>query len=183
MIHVSANLRCSRAARIADSSSINALSFSSARTMNSRQTGTRARRSFKERVCAPARKSAESKDHRGFDLISDALPSEIEGGCVRAVLGTLPFAFRSTEWDDVIVDVHEKTTTIEVRILCTPRLDSLGNTVGSHGCLQHLWLSKNLASRRHGLRRRARGSFKKRVRAPAHGARTNSLSSCQPLLV
>jgi hypothetical protein len=57
----------------------------------------------------------------------------------------LPFAFRSTEWDDVIVDVREKTTTIEVRILCTPRLDSLGNTVGSHGCLQHLWLSKNLA--------------------------------------
>src|SRR5262249_32765033 len=42
-----------------------------------------------------------------------------------------------------IVDVHEKTTTIEVRILCTPRLDSLGNTVGSHGCLQHRWLSKN----------------------------------------
>jgi hypothetical protein len=56
---------------------------------------------------------------------------------------TLPFAFRSTEWDDVIVDVREKTTTIEVRILCTPRLDSLGNTVGSHGCLQHRWLSKN----------------------------------------
>jgi len=39
----------------------------------------------------------------------------------------------------------QKTTTIEIRILCTPQMDSLGNTVGSHGCLQHLWLSKNLA--------------------------------------
>ena len=25
-----------------------------------------------------------------------------------------------TDWDDQIVDVHEKTTTIEVSILCTP---------------------------------------------------------------
>jgi hypothetical protein len=30
--------------------------------------------------------------------------------------------------DDLIVDVHEKTTTIEVRILCTPPAESLGNT-------------------------------------------------------
>jgi hypothetical protein len=37
-----------------------------------------------------------------------------------------------------------KTTTIEVRILCTPRLDSLGNTVGSPRCLQHRWLSKKM---------------------------------------
>jgi hypothetical protein len=60
-----------------------------------------------------------------------ALPSEIEGGCVsssqihqnirpRHFWRTLPFAFRSTDWDDLIVDVHKKTTTIEVRILCTP---------------------------------------------------------------
>jgi len=57
----------------------------------------------------------------------------------------------------VIVDVHQKTTTIEIRILCTPQMDSLGNTVGSHGCLQHLWLSKNLAF--------VQTSFKERVRA------------------
>jgi len=31
--------------------------------------------------------------------------------------------FRSTDRDDLIVDVHEKTTTIEVRILCTSRLN------------------------------------------------------------
>jgi hypothetical protein len=43
-------------------------------------------------------------------------------------VGTLPLAFRITEWDDLIVDVHEKTTTIEVRILCTPPAESLGNT-------------------------------------------------------
>jgi hypothetical protein len=39
---------------------------------------------------------------------------------IRAILRTLPLAFRSTKWDDLIVDVHEKTTTIEVLILCTP---------------------------------------------------------------
>ena len=65
--------------------------------------------------------------------------SEIEEGCVsssqihqnirpRRFWRTLPFAFRSTDWDDLIVDVHEKTTTIEVRILCTPPAESLGNT-------------------------------------------------------
>ena len=33
---------------------------------------------------------------------------------------TLPFAFRSTDRDDQIVDVHEKTTMIEIPILCVP---------------------------------------------------------------
>ncbi len=28
-----------------------------------------------------------------------------------------------TDWDDLIVDVHEKTTTIEISILCTPLLN------------------------------------------------------------
>jgi len=95
-------------------------------------------------------------------------PLKLKGGCVRAVLGTLPCAFRSTEWDDVIVDVHEKTTTIEVRILDSvyPRVDSLGKTVGSHGCLQHLWLSKNLAFALWG-----------RVRAPRKLSRAKKLSS------
>jgi hypothetical protein len=36
---------------------------------------------------------------------------------VRAILGALFFAFRSTAWDDVIVDVHEKTTMIGFPIL------------------------------------------------------------------
>jgi hypothetical protein len=43
-----------------------------------------------------------------------------------------------------IVDVHEQTTMIEVRILCTPRLGPLGNTVGSQRCLQPRWLSNSV---------------------------------------
>ena len=93
---------------------------------------------------------------------------EREGGCVnssqiikipvRAILRELCLSDSVVqEWDDVIVDVHEKTTTIEVRILCTPQLDSLGNTVGSHRCLQHRWLSKKMTVRNE--RGRASTSF------------------------
>jgi hypothetical protein len=46
-----------------------------------------------------------------------------DNSSVRAILRTLPFAFRSTDRDDLIVDVHEKTTTVEIRILCNPRLN------------------------------------------------------------
>jgi hypothetical protein len=45
---------------------------------------------------------------------------------------TLPFAFRSTDWDDQIFDVHKKTTMIEVPDSVYPPAGSLGNTVGSH---------------------------------------------------
>ena len=68
---------------------------------------------------------------------------EREGGCVSSsqiskypsaqFCETLPFASRSTDLDDQIVDVHEKTTMIEVRILCIPRLDPSDNTVGTYG--------------------------------------------------
>src|SRR6516165_2576975 len=46
---------------------------------------------------------------------------------------TLPFAFRSTDRDDQIVDVHEKTTMIEVLDPVYPPAGSLGNTVGTDG--------------------------------------------------
>jgi len=46
---------------------------------------------------------------------------------------TLPFAFRSTDRDDQIVDVHEKTTMIEVLDSVYPPAGSLGNTVGTDG--------------------------------------------------
>jgi hypothetical protein len=55
--------------------------------------------------------------------------SEIEEGCVSS--SQIHQNIRSAPllgWDDLIVDVHEKTTTIEVRILCTPPAESLGNT-------------------------------------------------------
>jgi hypothetical protein len=43
------------------------------------------------------------------------------------------FAFRSTDRDDQIVDVHEKTTMIEVLDSVYPPAGSLGNTVGADG--------------------------------------------------
>jgi hypothetical protein len=60
-----------------------------------------------------------------------ALPSEIEGGRVSSSQDSskylsAPFCELClshsvvTDWDDLIVDVHKKTTTIEVRILCNP---------------------------------------------------------------
>jgi hypothetical protein len=43
--------------------------------------------------------------------------------CVWDLCETLAFAFRSTERDDLIVDVHEKTTTIGSGFCVTPRLN------------------------------------------------------------
>jgi hypothetical protein len=68
----------------------------------------------------------ETQEHEGVALVhhrSAKYPSA-------QFCETLPFAFRSTEWDDVIVDVHEKTTTIEVP-------DSVYPPAGFPG--QHSW--------------------------------------------
>ena len=54
---------------------------------------------------------------------------------------TLPFAFRSTDWDDQIFDVHKKTTMIEVPGGCVPpRLDPWATQLAATRCLQHRWL-------------------------------------------
>jgi hypothetical protein len=48
-------------------------------------------------------------------------------------VGTLPFTFRITKWDDLIVDVHQKTTTVDHPDSVYPPTECQANTVGSHG--------------------------------------------------
>src|SRR5262245_57052375 len=77
------------------------------------------------------------RENRNCDALQIRFPyvlsSEIE---------TLPLAFRSTDRDGRIVDVHEKTTMIEVPDPVYPP----GWIPGQHSwhprCLQHRWLSR-----------------------------------------
>jgi hypothetical protein len=87
-------------------------------------------------MCSPSFLKAVGSEAIGLGMFFD-------NSSVRAILRTLPFAFRSTDRDDLIVDVHEKTTTVEVRILCNPPVKSLGNTVGSHGVCSAAGCQKN----------------------------------------
>jgi hypothetical protein len=57
------------------------------------------------------------------EIFGQRLCAEIAADVLQSVApnftGTSPFFFRSTDWVDLIVDVHIKITTVEVPILCT----------------------------------------------------------------